>query len=128
MNQRRLETAAAPAAIGPYSQGIVAGPLVFTSGQIPLDPSGQLVGGSFSDRVGQVLENLRGVLAAAGCGFGDVVKTTVYVTDLARYAEFNDLYAQAMGDHRPARSVVQVAALPRGVDLEVEMVAALPGK
>jgi len=123
-----ISTSAAPAAIGPYSQAVSAAGLLFTSGQIPLDPAtGHLVEGEFRARTERVLANLRSVLKAGGCSFADVVKTTVFMTDLARYAEFNDLYAHAMGEHRPARSVVQVSALPRGTDLEVEMVALLPG-
>lgn len=124
---RPVSTDGAPAAIGPYSQGIVAGPFLFTSGQIPLDPAGGPIPADFGDRVRRVLASLEAVLAAGGCRFSDVVKTTVFLTDLARYAEFNEIYAEAMGDTRPARSLVGVAALPRGVDVEIEMVAKIPG-
>ena len=124
----RIATADAPAAIGPYAQAVSAGGFLFTSGQIPLDPlTGQMTAGSFGAKAERVLRNLEAVLAAGGCTFADVVKTTIFVTDLSKYGELNDLYAAKMGDHRPARSVVQVAALPRGAEIEIEMVAKLRG-
>ena len=117
----------APAAIGPYAQAVSAGGFLFTSGQIPLDPaSGDIVGGGFEGQARQVLANLSAVLAAAGCGFSNVVKATVYVVDLADFPKLNALYGEAMGDHRPARSTVQVAALPKGALLEIDLVAKLP--
>ena len=117
----------APAAIGPYAQAVSAGGFLFTSGQIPLDPaSGDIVGGGFEGQARQVLANLSAVLAAAGCAFSDVVKATVYVVDLADFPKLNALYGEAMGDHRPARSTVQVAALPKGALLEIDLVAKLP--
>jgi 2-iminobutanoate/2-iminopropanoate deaminase len=128
MNITRIATADAPAAIGPYAQGVVAGGFLYTSGQIPLDPlTGQMVAGPFAAKVECVLRNLQAVLAAAGCGFGDVVKANIFVTDLAKYAELNELYAARMGDHRPARAVVQVAGLPRGAEVEIDMIARVPG-
>jgi 2-iminobutanoate/2-iminopropanoate deaminase len=121
------KTGDAPAAIGPYAQAVSAGGFLFTSGQIPLDPaSGEMVGGSFEAQARRVLANLRAVLAAAGCGFSDVVRATVYVVDLADFPKLNALYAEAMGDHRPARSTVQVAALPKGALVEIDLVAKLP--
>ena len=117
----------APAAIGPYAQAVTAGGFLFTSGQIPLDPAtGEMVGGGFEAQARQVLANLRAVLASAGCEFTDVVKATVYVADLADFPKLNTLYGEAMGGHRPARSTVQVAALPRGALVEIDLIAAIP--
>ena len=114
----------APAAIGPYSQSVATGGWLFTSGQVGLDPStGELVPGGFEAQAGQVFANLSAVLASAGCGFADVVKATVYVTDLENFPLLNSLYAQAMGAHRPARSTVQAAALPKGALVEIDLVA-----
>jgi len=114
----------APRAIGPYSQSIQVDGWLYTSGQIALDPaSGEMVAGGFEAQAKQVLENLRHVLASAGCTFANVVKATVYVIDLADFPKLNALYGQAMGDHRPARSTVQVAALPKGALVEIDLVA-----
>jgi len=116
----------APAAIGPYAQAVSVGGFLYTSGQIALDPaSGQLVAGGFEAEARQVLANLRAVLASAGCTFADVVKATVYVVDLGDFPRLNALYGEAMGDHRPARSTVQVAALPKGGLVEIDLVARL---
>lgn len=118
----------APKAIGPYSQAVSADGWLFTSGQIALDPvSGEIVAGGFEAQARRVLENLRAVLGSAGCGFGDVVRATVYVVDLADFPKLNALYGEAMGDHRPARSTVQVAALPKGALVEIDFVARIPG-
>jgi 2-iminobutanoate/2-iminopropanoate deaminase len=123
---RSVHTDAAPGAIGPYSQAVVAGGFVFVSGQIPLDPAtGELVSGEFGTEVERVLANVDAVLAAAGCGRGHVVKATVFVTDLALFGTLNETYARFFGDHRPARAVVQVSALPRGARVEMELVAHL---
>jgi 2-iminobutanoate/2-iminopropanoate deaminase len=122
-----VSTPQAPAAIGPYSQAVVAGGFLFSAGQIPLDPATmEVVTGGIEPQTAQVLENLRQVLAQAGCAWKDVVKTTVFLHDMADFPTFNALYAAALGDARPARSTVQVAALPRGVSVEVELVAKLP--
>jgi 2-iminobutanoate/2-iminopropanoate deaminase len=119
-----FHTERAPAAIGPYSQSVETGGWVFTSGQVGLDPNtGELVPGGFEEQAGQVFANLSAVLASAGCTFADVVKATVYVTDLANFPRLNTLYAQAMGAHRPARSTVQAAALPKGALVEIDLVA-----
>jgi len=116
----------APAAIGPYAQAVSAAGFLYTSGQIPLDPkSGEMVGGGFEAQARQVLANLKAVLATAGCEFSDVVKATVYVVDLADFPKLNSLYGEAMGGHRPARSTVQVAALPKGALVEIDLVAKL---
>ena len=118
----------APAAVGPYSQAVSAGGFLYTAGQVGLDPAtGKLVEGGFEAQARRVLENLRQVLATAGCGFADVIKATVFVTDLADFPRLNALYAEAMGGHRPARSTVQVSALPLGALVEIDLVARLPG-
>jgi 2-iminobutanoate/2-iminopropanoate deaminase len=123
-----VSTHEAPAAIGPYSQAVVVGGFVFTSGQIALDPStGRLIGGSVVEQTHRVLENLSAVLAAAGASWTDVVKTTVYLVDLADFPAVNELYGQHLGDARPARSTVQVAALPRGALVEIDAIARIAG-
>ena len=120
-------TASAPGAIGPYSQSVEIDGWLYTSGQVGLDPAtGKLVEGGFDAQARQVLANLGAVLASAGCTFSDVVKATVYVTDLADFATLNALYGEAMGDHRPARSTVQAAALPAGALVEIDLVAQVP--
>jgi 2-iminobutanoate/2-iminopropanoate deaminase len=120
-------TASAPAAIGPYSQAVAAGGVLYTSGQIALDPaSGALVTGGFEAEARRVFANLGAVLASAGCGFGDVLKATVYLVDMADFPVLNAIYAEAMGAHKPARSTVQVAALPKGARVEIDLVARLP--
>ena len=120
-------TDSAPKAIGPYSQSVEADGWLYTSGQIALDPAtGELVGGGFEAQARQVLENLRHVLASAGCTFQNVVKAAVFVVDLADFPKLNALYAEAMGDHRPARSTIQVAALPKGALVEIDFEAKLP--
>jgi 2-iminobutanoate/2-iminopropanoate deaminase len=114
----------APGAIGPYSQAVEIDGWLYTSGQVGLDPAtGALVEGGFEAQARRVLTNLTAVLATVGCTFSDVVKATVYVTDLADFAILNQLYGEAMGDHRPARSTVQVAALPAGALVEIDLVA-----
>ena len=119
---------AAPAAIGPYSQAVSVGGFLFTSGQVALVPGGgELVTGGFEAEARQVFANLAAVLAAAGCGFGDVVRATVYVADLADFPALNSIYAETFGDHKPARSTVQVAALPKGARVEIDLIARLPG-
>jgi len=120
-------TDSAPKAIGPYSQSVETDGWLYTSGQIALDPAtGDLIGGGFEAQARQVLENLRHVLASAGCTFKDVVKAAVFVVDLADFPKLNALYAEAMGDHRPARSTIQVAALPKGALVEIDFVAKVP--
>jgi 2-iminobutanoate/2-iminopropanoate deaminase len=117
----------APEALGPDSQAVAAGGFLYTSGQVGLDPAtGQLVAGGFEAQARRVLANLEAVLASAGCGFHDVVKATIFLTDLASFARLNELYGEALGEHRPARSTVQVAALPKGALVEIDLVAKLP--
>jgi len=116
----------APKAIGPYSQAVRAGNLLFTSGQIPLDPaSGNLVEGDFAAQAHRVFENLKAVLTAAGASFSNVSRATVYLTDLGNFQTLNSIYAEYMGDHKPARSTVGVASLPRGATVEIDLIAVL---
>lgn len=123
-----VATDAAPKAIGPYSQGIAAGGFLFTAGQVPLDPATMtLVEGDIAAQTSRVLENLSAVLAASGCSLSNVVKTTVFLADLGDFAEMNRVYAERFGAHRPARSTVQVAKLPAGARIEIEVIARLPG-
>jgi len=123
-----LSTEAAPKAIGPYAQGVEAGGFVFASGQVPIDPAkGELVTSSFDAAVERVLDNLEAVLKAAGLGFSDVVKTTVFLTKADDFAPMNAIYGKRMGDHKPARSTVIVAALPRNAPLEMDMIAKTRG-
>ena len=119
-----IASAEAPQAIGPYSQAVRAGDLVFCSGQIPLDPvTGALVDGDFSLQARRVLDNLAAVLRAAGLGMNDVVRTTIYLADLADFAEVNRIYAEYFAAPYPARSTVQAAALPKGARLEIDVIA-----
>lgn len=121
---RFLSTTGAPKAIGPYSQGIVAGDLVFTAGQVALDPAtGDVVAGGITEQTARVMENLAAILREAGSGLDRVVKTTVFLTDMADFAAMNAVYAGAFGEHRPARSTVAVASLPKGVKVEIEAIA-----
>ncbi len=124
---RTIAVANAPKAIGPYAQGIVAGGFLFTAGQVPLDPATmKLVSGTIAEETNRVFDNLTAILAGAGCGLKDVVKTTVFLTDMGSFAEMNGAYAARFGDHRPARSTVQVGALPAAARVEIEVVAKLP--
>ena len=117
----------APQAIGPYSQAVAVGGFLFTSGQVAIDPAtGKLVEGGFEAQATRVMTNLKAVLAAGGCALSDVVKTTIFVTDLANFQVLNRIYGEAMGEHRPARSTVQVAALPLGARVEIDLVARIP--
>jgi 2-iminobutanoate/2-iminopropanoate deaminase len=119
-----VHTEHAPAAIGPYSQGIIANGLLFTAGQIPLDPAtGQVVAGGVVEQTERVLKNLSAVLDSAGTSWKHVVKTTVFLQDMRDFPAVNEVYARAVGDARPARSTVAVAGLPRGVLVEIEAVA-----
>ena len=126
MSNRIVATESAPSAIGPYSQGIIAGGFLFTAGQIALDPATmQLVEGDVVVQTRRVMENLNAVLGAAGASWKDVVKMTVFLTNMADFPRVNEVLAEILGDSRPARSTVQVAALPRGVPVEIEMVVYL---
>ena len=119
-----VHTDAAPAAIGPYAQAVVANGFVFTAGQIALDPAtGQVIEGDVVAQAEQVLANLGAVLREAGASWGSVVKTTVFLADMSDFPKVNEVYARALGDARPARSTVAVAGLPRNVRVEIEAVA-----
>lgn len=120
-----ISTPDAPKAIGPYSQGIVMNGFLFTAGQIALDPATmEVVSGGIAEQTERVMLNLQNVLAAAGLGLPDVVKTTVYLQDMAEFAAMNEVYARFFGTHRPARSTVGVGGLPRGVRVEIDVIAA----
>ncbi len=127
MSTTSVHSDGAPKAIGPYSQAISANGFLFTAGQIALDPvSMEIVAGDVAAQSEQVLKNLTAVLSAAGAGWSDVVKTTVFLRDMADFAAMNAVYARVLGDARPARSTVAVAGLPRDVRVEIELVAAIP--
>ena len=130
MDLRAIATDAAPRAIGPYSQGIVAGAgrFVFCSGQIPLDPrSGEMVGaGDVREQARRVMENLRAVLSASGAEMKHVVKTTIYLTDLATFGHVNEIYGSYFPQAPPARATVQVAGLPKGALVEIDAIAVVP--
>jgi 2-iminobutanoate/2-iminopropanoate deaminase len=124
LSKQVISTPNAPAAIGPYSQAVRVGNLVFVSGQIPLDPAtGQLVGGDIGVQTEQVLENLAAILEAAGSGLAQVVKATVYLRDLGEFGRMNEVYAKFFRENPPARATVQVARLPREAALEIDVVA-----
>ena len=123
-----VSTAGAPKAIGPYSQGVIANGFLFTAGQVALDPDkGELVPGGITEQTTRALENLRAILKQAGSDFSQVVKTTVFLVDMADFSSMNEIYGRAFGQHRPARSTVAVAALPRGARVEIEVIAAVSG-
>jgi 2-iminobutanoate/2-iminopropanoate deaminase len=126
MKRMPVATKQAPAAIGPYSQGISAGQLVFVSGQTPLSAEGVLVDGGIAEQTEQCLRNVREILAAAGLSLNDVVKTTVFMTDLSQFAAMNEVYGRHFGTPYPARATVEVSALPKGADVEIEAIAARP--
>lgn len=124
-----ISTDQAPAAIGPYSQGIIANGFLFTAGQIALDPAtGQVVPGDVVAQTEQVFRNLSAILSTAAAGWSDVVKATVFLLDMKDFPRVNEVYAAAMGDARPARSTVQVSGLPRGVMVEIDLVVAMPAR
>ncbi len=121
-----IKTDQAPGAIGPYSQAVAVDGWVFCSGQIPIDPAtGDLVGGDIAAQTDQVLKNVAAVLAAAGGGLSNVVKTTVFLADMGDFAAMNEVYARHFGDHRPARAAVAVRTLPKNVSVEIEAIARL---
>lgn len=124
MTVQLVHTDKAPAAIGPYSQATIAGGFLFTAGQIALDPATmQVKEGGVVAQAEQVMANLTAVLAQAGCSWDDAVRTTVYLHDMADFPRVNEVYARALGNARPARSTVQVSALPRGVLVEIDAIA-----
>jgi len=124
MSRKIIATDKAPAAIGPYSQGVSTGGFVFFSGQIPLDPAtGEMVQGGIKAEAERVMENIGAVLAAAGLSFDSVVKSTIFLTDLANFGAVNEVYGKRFPQNPPARSTVEVKGLPRGALLEIEVVA-----
>jgi len=126
MKLQALSTDRAPAAIGPYSQAVKFGNLLFCSGQIPLDPaSGEMSGGGISEQAERVMLNISAVLSAADAGFDDVIKSTIYLVDMGDFAAVNEVYGRCFPSHKPARSTVAVKSLPRGALVEIEVVAAL---
>ena len=126
MKLSAISTDKAPAAIGPYSQAVQAGNLLFCSGQIPLDPAtGEIVGEDARQQTVRVMDNITAVLASAGVGLYDVAKATVYLVDMADFAAVNEVYGRYFGDHKPARSTVAVRELPRGVRVEIEVIACI---
>ena len=125
MTKETISTDKAPGAIGPYSQAIKVGDLVFCSGQIPIDPvTGEFVSQDVAEQTKQVLKNLSAVLEAAGSGLGKVVKTTVFLADMGDFAAMNDVYGQFFSENKPARATVQAARLPRDAKVEIECIAA----
>ena len=123
-SKKIISTTNAPAAIGPYSQGVRAGSFIFLSGQIPIDPAtGNIVDGDIAAQTRRVLENLRGVLEAAGSSLDDVVGTTIYLADMGDYAAVNEVYGEFFRGSKPARATVEVSRLPRGVGVEIEGIA-----
>jgi 2-iminobutanoate/2-iminopropanoate deaminase len=127
--RRAVETASAPRALGPYSQAIAVADMVFCAGQVGLDPAtGKLVPGGIAEETPRVLQNLAAVLEAAGLSLADVVKTTVFLVDLAEFAAMNEVYGRHFTAPYPARATVQVAALPAGARVEIEAVAVRPGR
>jgi len=123
-----ISTNEAPAAIGPYSQAVRSGSFLFCSGQIPLDPkSGQIVAGDITAQTGRVMDNIAGLLRAEGLSFDDIVKTTIFLTNLGDFQTVNQIYGSYFKNDPPARSTVQVAALPRGANVEIEVIAAARG-
>ncbi|WP_206783139.1 RidA family protein [Priestia flexa] len=123
----QVQTKQAPQAIGPYSQGIVVNNLFYSSGQIPLRPDGTLVEGDIKTQTEQVFQNLKAVLEEAGASLNTVVKATVFIKDMDNFSDLNEVYAQYFGDHKPARSCVEVARLPKDVLVEIEVVALVKG-
>ena len=124
MDLRSVTTEKAPKAIGPYSQAIATGDLIFTAGQVGIDPAtGKIVGGEIKLQTARVLDNIAAVLEAAGSGLDKVVKCTVFLADFAEFAAMNEVYAERFGQHRPARSTVGTTALPLGARVEIECIA-----
>ncbi len=121
--KRKIETSKAPKATGPFSQAVVEGNMIFTSGQVHLTPEGKLLDGSIEDQTHQVMKNLQAIFEAAGVSFKDVVKTTIYVTDMSLYSKVNEVYGSYMSEPFPARETVCVKELPLGARVEISMIA-----
>ncbi|MBA2423164.1 MAG: RidA family protein [Chitinophagales bacterium] len=126
MNKQVIETPAAPAPIGPYSQAITIGKMIFVSGQIAIDPStGNLIKGEIKTETNQVMENIKAILASGGADFSQVVKTTIYLADMNQFSAVNEIYGYYFSGNFPARETVQVAALPMKANVEISMIAHL---
>lgn len=123
MKVKMIETVQAPAAIGPYSQGVELGDLIFTSGQIPFNPNGQLVGGGIEEQTHQVIKNVQAVLEASGSNLSKVIKVTLFIKEMDQFGQINAVYSDYFSEHRPARSCVEVARLPKDVLIEMEVIA-----
>ena len=124
----KIETTLAPAALGPYSQAILSGNLLFISGQIGINPVSGELPESFEDQAKNVMNNIKAILEKAGSGFNQVIKATIFLTDLANFAKINEIYGGYFPNHKPARSCVEVSALPKGGKIEIELIAAIkPG-
>lgn len=126
MSLKMIQTDKAPAAVGPYSQAVRAGDLLFCSGQIPLDPATgelELFGGNVAEQTRLVMNNLESVLKAAGCTFDDVIKTTIFLSDMGNFGTVNEVYASYFGEYKPARACVAVKTLPKNVSVEIEAIA-----
>ena len=127
MGKRVIQTEKGPRAIGPYSQAIQAGDFLFLSGQIPIDPkTGELIKGDIRQQTQQVLENMKGILESQKLGMEDVIKTTIFLKDMGNFSQVNEVYATYFATSPPARSTVEVARLPRDVDIEIEAIALIP--
>ena len=125
MERKPIQTKNAPAAIGPYEQAIRAGDFLFSSGQISMDPAtGEMISGEIEEETERVLKNLEAILSAAGFTLQQVIRTTVYLTDLGHFARMNEVYAKFFSEKKPAQSCVQVAALPKGAKIEIDLIAA----
>jgi len=121
--KKAISTSAAPAAVGPYSQAVTADGFIFTSGQIPLDREGHLIEGDFGAQARQCLENIKAILEAAGAGMEDLVKVTIFVTDMRSFPAINEVYRDFFKEKPPARSFIEVMALPKGAKIEIEGIA-----
>ena len=124
--KQKVDTVKAPKAIGPYSQAIIEGRMIFTSGQIYLTPEGKLLEGTLEEQIHQIMKNLQAILEEAGVSFSDVVKTTIFVTDMLIYGKVNEIYGSYFSDPYPARETVCVKELPLGAKLEISMIAVKP--
>ncbi len=128
MSKRFIVPPNGPPAVGPYSPAVAAGGFLFVSGQIPIHPqTGELIKKTFESQVRQTLENLKSIVESSGLTINDVVKVTIFVTDLANFAELNRIYEEYFTESKPARACIQAAALPKGVDVEIEAIACFPG-
>lgn len=124
MNLNFISTNEAPAAVGPYSQGIKAANLIFTSGQLPMDPkTGEIIDGDIQEMTTQCLVNVEAILKEAGAGVKNIIKVNIYVTNIEDFSRINEAYANFFGDHKPARSLVEVSNLPKGGEIEIEVIA-----